>query len=65
MDIVTSARDAALKLYRAGYEAHRNIQGVFGCNYLTPEELIELGDEYARRAFDEEVVKRFAEGKEA
>ena len=50
----------ALELYRVGYEAHRGVQGRSGCNDLTPEGPIELGDKATLRAFDEE-AKRLAE----
>lgn len=48
----TCARDAALELFRIGYEAHGHIAP--GTESLTPEGLIALGDKCARRTFDEQ-----------
>lgn len=48
----TCARDAALELFRIGYEAHGHIAP--GTESLTPEGLIALGDKCARRAFDKQ-----------
>jgi hypothetical protein len=54
----TCARDAALELFRIGYEAHGHIAK--SEDDLTPDKLVALGDKCARRAADEQ-AKRLAE----
>lgn len=59
----TSARDAALELFRIGYEAHGQIAP--GSESFTPEGLIALGDKCARRAFDEQTKQLWQAAGEA
>ena len=53
------SREAALQLYGAGYEAHRNIHERAALDYLTPEKLVALGDAAEQRAVTAE-TKRLA-----
>ncbi len=56
----TIACEAALQVYRVGYEAHRRIHEQSGGHDLTPEKLIELGNRRERMERGAE-AKRLAE----